>query len=82
MPAQLIEIWSNKEGTEFAITISGEESFKATTNRNTRYALIVDQIPYFSDLDYRDWNFTLEQWMIHRKTNEKNLPRRPKTPSY
>lgn len=81
MSEQLIEIWSNKEGTEFAITVSGMP-FKARTNQNARYELIVDKIPYFSDLDYQNWNFTLERWLMHRKTS-KNLPRpiRSKTPS-
>ena len=63
----MIEIWSNEEKTEFAIKISKEDSFKATTNAHEEYELLIDSVPYFPDLEYKNWKFTLDQWITRHK---------------
>lgn len=67
----MIEIWSNADETEYAISTSEDGLIRAMTNPKVKCELLVDAIPFFRDLDYRDWRFTLQMWIKQSKVDSK-----------
>lgn len=43
---QILEIWTNEEGTEYAAKISGHASFLKTTSHEAKYTRIIYAAPY------------------------------------
>lgn len=43
---EVLEIWSNNAGTEFAVKISGQSSFMQSTDPDAKYTHVVYAVPY------------------------------------
>lgn len=43
---EVLEIWSNNAGTEFAVKISGQSFFLQSTNPDAKYTRIIYAAPY------------------------------------
>jgi hypothetical protein len=56
-----LQLWSDASGKEFAVRLSNEDDFKAVSNPDAKYAKLVDEAEYFSDMKY-DWKFLLNHW--------------------
>lgn len=65
-PRRLLELWTDEHGEHFAIKLSGDADFKATTSRYAKYVKIVDTGLYLADQTYQ-WKYTLEQWIKNYK---------------
>lgn len=61
---QKIQIWSNANGSEFAIRLSTDiiNSFRAATRHREKYDRIVDETEYMHDMKY-EWDYTLKYWV-------------------
>ena len=58
-----IEVWSNREKTEFGARPSGDSVFKAVTSvKEKSYENVVAKLPYLEDYEY-NWIFVLRHWL-------------------
>ena len=71
-----IEIWSNHQETEFAVRLTGEFGFRASSSLDptVRYVKLLESLPYLPDIEYQ-WNYVLHIWMERRgvKKRKNNL---------
>lgn len=61
---QKIQIWSNANGSEFAIRLNTDimDSFRAVTKQKEKYIRIVEETEYMHDMKY-EWDYTLKYWV-------------------
>jgi hypothetical protein len=73
---QKIQIWSNANGSEFAIRLDTdiEGSFRAVTKQKEKYVKIVEETEYMHDMKY-EWNYTLKYWVDTRVNGRFNATR-------
>jgi len=57
-----IQLWTNQDQTQYAITLEGNSELLATTDQNTKYTELVKQSNYLEELEY-DWDYTLNHWI-------------------
>jgi hypothetical protein len=57
-----IQLWTNQDQTQYAITLEGNSELLATTDQNTKYTELVKQSDYLEELEY-DWDYTLNHWI-------------------
>lgn len=69
-----IQIWSNVDGSEFAIRLNTDfDSFRALTKQEgeEQYVRIVEETEYLYDMEY-DWDYALKSWMERHNGRSKN----------
>jgi hypothetical protein len=59
-----LQLWTDSDQTEHAITFEGKSKLLAATNQNAQYTQLVERSDYFEELEY-DWEYTLKQWIIN-----------------
>jgi hypothetical protein len=57
-----LQLWTDADQTEHAITFEGKSKLLAATNQNAQYTQLVEQSDYFEELEY-NWEYTLKQWI-------------------
>jgi len=63
-----LKLYSNKEGTEYAIKIDGEEAFKAVSNSNAKYTEVIDDMNVGKGGIFNlSWDQILKRWISWKK---------------
>lgn len=56
-----LQLWSDASQENFAVRLSNELSFRAASNPDASYTVLVDEAEFFDDMEY-DWNYLLTHW--------------------
>lgn len=56
-----LQLWSDLGKENFAIKLSDELDFRAASNPDARYTVLVDEGDFLDDLEY-DWEYLLTHW--------------------
>ena len=59
-----LQLWTDADQAEHAITFEGNSKLLAATNQNAQYTQLVEQSDYFEELEY-NWEYTLKQWITN-----------------